>query len=108
MSVPLIDLQAQVETIRAEIDEAIREVVSSQRFIRDEQVGVLEEEIAARGQRGFAIGCASGTDALLLSLMAIGVGSGDEVITSSYSSFASASMISWRDAIPVFVDIEPA
>jgi dTDP-4-amino-4,6-dideoxygalactose transaminase len=106
MKVPQIDLQAQYQTIRQEIQEAVNGVLTGQKFILGEEGAALETEIAGLCGVEFAIGCASGTDALLLSLLAVGVQPGDEVITTAYSFFATAGMISWLDARPVFVDID--
>ena len=107
VSVPLLDLKAQYATIKSEIDEAIARVVSSQWFVLGPEVVAFEEEIAAYCDAQHAIGCASGSDALLLALMAIGVGPGDEVLCPSYSFFATASSIARLGALPVFADIEP-
>ena len=107
MKVPLIDLQAQFRNLHPEIHQAIESVLARQRFILDEEVLTLENGIADLTQTSFAVGCASGTDALLLCLRAIGIAPGDEVITTSYSFFATGGMISWLGAVPVFVDIDP-
>jgi len=107
VSVPLLDLKAQYATIKSEIDDAIARVVSSQWFVLGPEVAALEEEIATYCDTQHAIGCASGSDALLLALMAIGVGPGDEVLCPSYSFFATAGSIARLGAIPVFADIEP-
>ena len=105
--VPLIDLVEQYQTIREEVQEAVQRVFERQTFVLGDEVEQFESEIASYCDSRFAIGCASGTDALLLSLMALGVGPGDEVITSPYSFFATASCITRAGARPVFVDIKP-
>jgi len=107
MKVPLIDLRAQYTLIQEEIQQAVSHVLAKQKFILDEEVRSLEQEIAVLTESEFAIGCASGTDALLLSLLALKIQPGDEVVTSAYSFFATAGMISWIKAKPVFVDIDP-
>jgi dTDP-4-amino-4,6-dideoxygalactose transaminase len=107
MIVPLLDLKAQYETIRADLDAAVRGVMESTRFIGGPEVSGLEQEVARYSQCAHGIACASGTDALLLSLWALGIGPGDEVITTAYSFFASAGVISNMGATPVFVDIDP-
>jgi dTDP-4-amino-4,6-dideoxygalactose transaminase len=106
MKVPFIDLRAQYQTIKQEIQQALDGVLTSQKFILSEEVANFENEIAELTTTRFAIGCASGTDALLLSLRALNIGRGDEVITTSYSFFATAGMIAWLNAKPVFVDID--
>lgn len=107
MPVPLLDLQAQYESIRPEIDEAIDEVISRASFIGGPKVKGLEEEIADFCGAKHAVGCASGTDALILSLEALGVGPGDEVVTTPFTFVATAEAISQVGATPVFVDIQP-
>jgi len=107
MNVPLLDLKAQYADIRADVDAAVRRVMESQYFIGGPEVKALEEEVARYSQCAYGIGCASGTDALLLSLRALNVGPGDEVITTAYSFFASAGTIANVGATPVFVDIDP-
>ena len=107
MKVPLIDLQAEFKSIEREIRQGIDSVLESQKFILDEQVKAFETEMGELTGSGAAIACASGTDALLLSLVAIGLRPEDEVITTAYSFFATAGMISWLGAKPVFVDIHP-
>src|SRR3984893_12787247 len=104
--VPLLDLRAQFETIRDEVLGAIRRVFDSQQFVLGAEVEELEEEIARYSQTKFAIGCASGSDALLLALMSCGIGQGDEVITTPFSFFATAAAITRLGARPVFVDID--
>jgi len=107
LSVPALDLKAQYQTIREEIDQAIRSVVESQYFVLGPEVSNFEEEVARYCAVEHGIGCASGSDALLLPLMALDVGVGDEVITSPYTFFATGGAI-WRTgARPVFVDIDP-
>ena len=106
MAVPLIDITRQLAPIRKDIDRALGGVVDHCRFILGPEVKRFEDEIAKFTGAKHAIGVASGTDALLISLRAVGVGPGDEVITSSFSFFASAGVISRLGARPVFVDID--
>jgi dTDP-4-amino-4,6-dideoxygalactose transaminase len=107
MHIPLLDLKAQYATIRDEIKPAIDEVLESQLFILGEKVIKLEEAIANYSGSKFAVGVASGSDALLLALMALNVGYGDKVITTPYTFFATAGSLSRVGALPVFVDIDP-
>ena len=106
MNVPLLDLRAQYATIKDKVDAAVARVFESQHFVMGPEVQALEEEIARYSQTEFAIGCASGSDALLLALMSCAVGAGDEVITTPFSFFATASTIARVGARPVFVDID--
>jgi dTDP-4-amino-4,6-dideoxygalactose transaminase len=105
--VPLLDLQAQYLPIREEILATITRVCDSQRFIMGPEVDGLEQELAALVQAKHAIGVTSGTDALLMAMMALGIGAGDEVITTTYSFFATAGCVTRLGATPVFVDIDP-
>lgn len=106
-SVPLLDLRPQYARIRQEVEEAIQRVCNSQHFILGPEVEAFEEEMAQYCQCQFAIGVSSGTDALQVCLMALGVGAVDEVITTPYSFFASTAAIVRLGAKPVFVDIDP-
>ena len=107
VSVPALNLRAQYQSIRDEIEPVVRQVLESQMFVLGPEVASLEAEVAAYCAAAHAVGCASGTDALLLPLLALDIGPGDEVITSPYTFFATAGSI-WRTgARPVFVDIEP-
>ena len=107
MSVPALDLKAQYRAIRDEVEPIVRAVIESQYFILGPEVQHFEDEAASYCGAAHAIGCASGSDALLLPLLAWGIGPGDEVVTSPYSFFATAGAI-WRTgAKPVFVDIDP-
>jgi len=104
--IPLLDLQAQHKHIREEVLAEIVRVVDSQKFILGEDVKKLEGEIASYCQAKYAIGCASGSDALILALMALDIRPGDEVLTTPYTFFATAGAISRVGATPVFVDVD--
>ena len=104
--VPFISLVAQHQTLAHEVTAAVGRVLAEQKFILGEEVSSLEIEIAKYCDSRSAIGCASGTDALILALMALGVGPGDEVITSPFTFFATASSICRLGAKPVFADID--
>jgi dTDP-4-amino-4,6-dideoxygalactose transaminase len=106
-NVPLLDLKAQFDQIRAEVMPVIEQVCASQRFILGEHVLGLEAEVARYCASSSGIGVSSGTDALLLALMALSIGAGDEVITSPFTFFATAGTIARLGARPVFCDIDP-
>ncbi|MFH1797974.1 MAG: DegT/DnrJ/EryC1/StrS family aminotransferase [Candidatus Omnitrophota bacterium] len=107
MNIPLLDLKAQYHSIKKEIDEVLMAVVETQNFILSNEVSELESEIADYCQVAYAAGVASGTDALILALKALGVASGDFVITTPFTFFATAEAISVLGAKPLFVDIDP-
>ena len=106
--IPLLDLRAQHAHIRDEVLAEVIRVIDSQKFIMGEDVKKLEQEIAAYSSAQFGVGCASGSDALYLALLGIGIQPGDEVLTTPYTFFATAGAIHRAGAVPVFVDIEAA
>jgi dTDP-4-amino-4,6-dideoxygalactose transaminase len=107
MQVPMLDLQAQYRPIRDGIIDVVTRICDSQRFIMGPEVEGMERELAAYLGVTHAVGVSSGTDALLLAMMALGIGPGDEVITSTYSFFATGGCVARIGARPVFVDIDP-
>jgi len=108
MKVPLLDLKPQYQSLKPAIDAAIEAVCDSQYFILGPAIKQLEASVAAYSQVAHGVGVSSGTDALLLALMALNIGAGDEVITSSYTFFATGGTIARTGARPIFLDIDPA
>lgn len=106
-SIPLLDLKAQLATIQEEVQEAALKVIASGHYIMGPEVKALEEEIAQFCGVKHAVAVGNGTDALLIALKARGIGTGDEVITTPFTFFATAEVIAELGAIPVFVDIDP-
>jgi dTDP-4-amino-4,6-dideoxygalactose transaminase len=104
--VPLLDLKPQYALIRAEILARVGALFESQQFILGEEVAAFERELAAYCSVPFAVGCASGSDALILALRALGIGRGDKVLTTPYSFFATAASIAHTGATPVFADVD--
>jgi dTDP-4-amino-4,6-dideoxygalactose transaminase len=107
IEIPLVDLKAQYESIKDEIDDSIRSVIESTQFILGPEVKALETEIAVYCQTKYAVGVASGTDALQLALLACGIRPGDEIITTPFTFIATAEAITQCGATPIFVDIDP-
>jgi dTDP-4-amino-4,6-dideoxygalactose transaminase len=107
MKVPLLDLKPQYQSLKGDIDAAIARVCESQHFILGPAVRELEAQLARYCQCAHGIGVSSGTDALLLALMALGIGPGDEVLTASYTFFATGGTIARAGARPVYLDIDP-
>jgi dTDP-4-amino-4,6-dideoxygalactose transaminase len=108
MQVPLLDLKGQYAPLRTEIEAAIREVCDEQRFVLGPRVAELEKDLAAYSQTKHGLGVSSGTDALLLALMALDIGPGDEVITTPFTFFATAGVVARLQARPFFCDIDAA
>jgi dTDP-4-amino-4,6-dideoxygalactose transaminase len=107
MQVPLLDLRAQYAPLRARIEQSIREVCDSQQFVLGPRVTRLEQDIARYSHAAYAVGISSGTDALLVALMALDIKAGDEVITSPYTFFATGGVVARLGARPVFCDVDP-
>jgi dTDP-4-amino-4,6-dideoxygalactose transaminase len=107
MSIPLLDLKAQYLTIKNEIDQAVLNVLDSAKFILGPEMKAFEDEMAAYCGVKEAVAVGNGTDALVLALKGLGIGKGDEVITSPFTFFASAETVAQVGATPVFVDIDP-
>ena len=107
MKVPMLDLQAQYVPLMLEIRKALERVFAEHQYIMGPQVKEFEDKMANYLGIKNAVGCASGTDALVLAVKALGIGKGDEVITTPFSFFATASSIWRNNATPVFVDIDP-
>jgi len=107
VKIPFLDLKVQYDAVRGEILAAVAEVLDSQAYILGPKVAELERQVASLSDCQFGVGVSSGTDALLACLMALGIGLGDEVITTPFTFFATAGCISRVGALPVFVDIDP-
>ena len=107
LTIPAVNLKLQYETIREEVEAAVRRVFERQDFILGAEVAELEREMARRHDCSHAIGCASGSDALLLSLMALGIGPGDAVLVPAFTFFSTAGSVALLGARPVFTDIDP-
>jgi dTDP-4-amino-4,6-dideoxygalactose transaminase len=107
MNVPLLDLGPQIQTLRSDIIQAVTRVIDSTQYILGPEVAAFEQDVAAYCQADFGVGVSSGTDALVMTMMAMGVGPGDKVVTTPYSFFATMGAVLRVGARPVFVDIDP-
>jgi len=107
MDIPLLDLKAQYRSLRREVEQKIYEIMESQMFILGDEVEALEKELAEYSGVRFGVGVSSGSDALIISLMTLGVGPGDLVVTAPFTFFATAGAISRVGALPLFCDIDP-
>src|SRR3974377_1244856 len=107
MSMPFLDLKAQFANIRQEVLDAVTRTLESQQFILGQEVESFEKEVGTLTEFKHSIGCASGSDALILALLALEIGPGDEVITTPFTFFASAGSIVRGGGKPVFLDIYP-
>jgi dTDP-4-amino-4,6-dideoxygalactose transaminase len=105
--IPIVDLDAEYAEVGADVERAVLQVLRQRRFILGPETQAFEDALAARVGVRHAVGVGSGTEALLLSLRAVGVGPGDRVVTSPLSFFATVEAIAWAGATPVFVDVEP-
>ena len=108
VEVPLLDLKAQYATIRDEVEPVVREVIESQYFIGGPKIDEIEKVVAGYCSAKHAIGCANGSDAIVLALQALGIGAGDAVVCPTFTFFATAGSVHRLGAKPVFVDIDPA
>jgi dTDP-4-amino-4,6-dideoxygalactose transaminase len=106
MKVPMLDLSEQYQQLKPEVMEALDEVMGSSRFILGDNVKKLEQDVAEYSNVGFGIGCGNGSDAIHIALQALGVGQGDEVITTPFTFFATGGAIARAGATPVYVDID--
>lgn len=107
IQVPLLDLKAQYASIKDEVNQAVTEVIESQYFILGPTISKFEQQVAAHCEVKHAIGCASGSDAILLAMLALGIGPGDEVICPSYTFFATGGYVTRAGATPVYAEIDP-